>query len=68
MRRLNQDVDVSIQRQIREILRSESDDVAVIRQKEATDLLRLRPPEIPRPFPPIDLEDVRLIAWIAIHP
>lgn len=68
VRRLNQNVDNRIQRQSREILRSGNASDTVRDLKAAADDLRLRPPEIPAPYPEISVDDVRLLVWMAIHP
>ena len=66
--RLNQEVDRPIQRQIREILRSDDTDADKAEKlKHAADTSRLVPRESPPPYPPIGLDDIRLICWTAVH-
>ncbi len=68
-RTLEQSVDTRIQRAIRDILAESDDDHATIEalHRAAADL-RLTEPAPVKPYPPIELEDVRVLCWIAVHP
>lgn len=67
--RLNQAMEPRIQRAIRSILDDDDDEPTTIRRlAEAADDLRITEPPDVKPYPPIDLEDVRLICWMAVHP
>jgi superfamily II DNA or RNA helicase len=67
--RLNQAMEPRIQRAIRAILDSGDDEAVVVTElAKAADDLRITAPQQIKPYPEIDLEDVRLICWIAVHP
>lgn len=68
--RLEQDVLPRIQSQVRAVLRAWEHDLerAVVELKTLADDLRLEKPPPPPSFPEVDIEDVRLVVWMAEHP
>lgn len=67
--RFGQDVETRIQRQVRDVLRENADDpaAAVGELRRLADDLRLPVPKPVEPLPEIEVEDVRLVAWVAVH-
>lgn len=67
-RTLEQSVDNRIQRAIRDIIRGPGGDQEHVEAlRAAAQDLRLTEPPPVKPYPPIELEDVRPISWIAVH-
>lgn len=67
--RLRQKVDPRVEREIRRVIRNNvaSASAIVAALAQAADDLRLRAPEPFEPPPEVELEDVRLLAWVAVH-
>lgn len=68
VRSLRQPVDLRVQRQFRAILRSGSARATIERLNATARELRLSPPTPIEPFPPVALDDVRLVVWMGIRP
>ena len=68
--RLGQDVEVRIQRDVRNALREHEGDAetGVRALRDLADAHRLTVPEAPRALPEIELEDVRVLAWTVVYP
>ncbi|WP_146841526.1 helicase-related protein [Cellulomonas composti] len=66
--RLSQQVEVRIQRDVRAVLREfENDPESAVRELATlADLLRLQRPQPVVPLPEIELDDVRVLAWMAV--
>ena len=68
VQRFNQAVENRILRAIREIRRQNLDEATTVRMlATAADDLRLPVPQPVRPYPVIELDDVRPICWMAVH-
>ncbi len=67
--RLRQNVDTRIVREIRRILRdNDTNATAAVRAlRDAADQLGLRMPKPYEPPPEVELDDVRLVSWVAVH-
>jgi len=67
--RLGQEVERRLQVQVRAVLKEHADDpaVAVRELQRLADDARLAVPERPQPLPEIEVDDVRLVCWVAVH-
>ncbi|WP_207204583.1 SNF2-related protein [Sanguibacter massiliensis] len=68
-RRLKQNVENRVVREVRRVVRENatSATATVTALAQLADELRLRVPVRPEPLPEVELEDVRLVAWVAVH-
>lgn len=69
--RLNQATNPRAEREIRALLNEHDGGdrkAAVVALEEKAGQLRLKVPEPPQPLPPVNVEDVRLVTWLAIVP
>jgi len=68
--RLAQQVEVRVQREVRDVLREEElrPERAVSRLRDLADQVRLSVPAPVEPLPEIELDDVRVLCWMAVLP
>ena len=69
LERLNTHPGSRIQKAVREMVRSEEEgpSAKIRRLRRLVDEAGLQPPQIPDPLPPIDLDDIHLVAWCAVQ-
>ena len=68
--RVSQQVEVRVQREVRTLLREHEDDAAgaVAALAALADQVRLQPPVPVEPLPEVELDDVRVLCWMAVLP